>query len=227
MACRTFLPAGRPICAKASTGLRVPVMGQSFGGWNSLALATMAPPQVKGVVNFVGGIRTSACNRGDKAMFDAMDTFGRDARVPSLWFYGERDSLFSEPVWRTDYEHFTRAGGKAELVDFGDMDDAHNRSVTPAVSTAGCRNLMPIWPRGGSRIWRSILNICRRHTHRRPIMRRWTLWCLPIWPALPCRAEIYRDLFQRALEPAGAGRRLDHRYAGVEADIETFGMGIG
>jgi len=44
MACRTFLPAGRPICAKASTGLRVPVMGQSFGGWNSLALATMAPP---------------------------------------------------------------------------------------------------------------------------------------------------------------------------------------
>lgn len=42
-------------------GSRVVIMGQSFGGWNALALATMAPPEVKGVVNFVGGVHTSAC----------------------------------------------------------------------------------------------------------------------------------------------------------------------
>jgi dienelactone hydrolase len=102
------------------------VMGQSFGGWNSLALATMAPPEVKGIINFAGGIRSNQCNTQDAAMWDAMAEFGRDARVPSLWFYSENDELFPEGVWQTDYERFTRAGGQAHLVDFGKTDDAHN-----------------------------------------------------------------------------------------------------
>ena len=48
------------------------VMGQSFGGWNSLAVAAMAPPEVKGIVNFVGGIRSNRCNTQDAAMWEAM-----------------------------------------------------------------------------------------------------------------------------------------------------------
>jgi dienelactone hydrolase len=107
-------------------GSRVLVMGQSFGSWNALALATMAPPEVKGVVNFVGGVHTSACNNQDGALFDGMTQFGRKARLPSLWFYGENDKIFPERVWRADYEHFTKAGGKARLVDFGAVNDAHN-----------------------------------------------------------------------------------------------------
>lgn len=105
---------------------RILVMGQSFGGWNSLALATIAPPEIKGIINFVGGIRSSQCHAQDAAMWDAMAEFGRGARLPSLWFYGERDELFPEKVWRTDYERFTQAGGHAQLVDFGTIDDAHN-----------------------------------------------------------------------------------------------------
>jgi hypothetical protein len=101
-------------------------MGQSFGGWNSVALATVAPPEVKGIINFVGGLRSSRCDAQDAAMWDAMAQFGREARVPSLWFYGERDELFPEKVWRTDYGRFIQAGGHAQLVDFGDVDDAHN-----------------------------------------------------------------------------------------------------
>ena len=107
-------------------GSRVLIMGQSFGGWNALALATVAPPEVKGVINFVGGVRTSACNHGDAALFDGMAQFGRKARLPSLWFYGESDKTFPERIWRTEYEHFTKAGGKARLVDFGAVNDAHN-----------------------------------------------------------------------------------------------------
>jgi dienelactone hydrolase len=102
------------------------VMGQSFGGWNSLALATMAPPEVKGIVNFVGGIRSNRCNTQDAAMWEAMADFGHEARVPSLWFYGERDELFPKAVWQTDFERFTQAGGQARLVNFGKVDDAHN-----------------------------------------------------------------------------------------------------
>jgi dienelactone hydrolase len=105
---------------------RILVMGQSFGGWNSLALSTVAPPEVKGIINFVGGLRSNRCDAQDAAMWEAMAEFGREARVPSLWFYGERDQLFPEKVWRTDYERFTQAGGHARLVDFGDVDDAHN-----------------------------------------------------------------------------------------------------
>jgi pimeloyl-ACP methyl ester carboxylesterase len=40
-------------------GSRVLIAGQSFGGWNALAFATMAAPEVKGVINFVGGVRSS------------------------------------------------------------------------------------------------------------------------------------------------------------------------
>jgi dienelactone hydrolase len=105
---------------------RILVMGQSFGGWNSLALATLAPPEVRGVINFVGGIRSSRCDSQDTAMWEAMAVFGREARVSSLWFYGERDQIFPEKVWRSDYERFTQAGGHAQLIDFGDIDDAHN-----------------------------------------------------------------------------------------------------
>jgi dienelactone hydrolase len=102
------------------------VMGQSFGGWNSLALATMAPPEVKGIINFAGGLRSNQCNSQDQAMWQAMAEFGREAHIPSLWFYGERDELFPKAVWQTDYERFTQAGGQARLVNLGKIDDAHN-----------------------------------------------------------------------------------------------------
>jgi dienelactone hydrolase len=105
---------------------RVLMVGQSFGGWNALAFATMAPPEVKGVINFVGGVRSSDCNNQDAALFDGMAQFGRKARLPSLWFYGEGDKFFPERIWRTDYERFTKAGGKARLVNFGAINDAHN-----------------------------------------------------------------------------------------------------
>jgi dienelactone hydrolase len=107
-------------------GSRVLIVGQSFGGWNSLAFATMAPPEVKGVINFVGGVRSSDCANQDDALFDGMAQFGRKARLPSLWFYGEGDTYFPERIWRKDYDRFTRAGGKARLVNFGEINDAHN-----------------------------------------------------------------------------------------------------
>jgi dienelactone hydrolase len=83
-------------------GSRVLIMGQSFGGWNALALATVAPSEVKGVINFVGGVHTSACNNQDGALYDGMAQFGRKARLPSLWFYGENDKVFPERIWRAD-----------------------------------------------------------------------------------------------------------------------------
>ena len=67
---------------------------------------------------------------------------------PSLWFYGESDKIFPEWVWRADYEHFTKAGGKARLVDFGAVNDAHN--------LLGQSEYLNLWISQGRRLpWRA------------------------------------------------------------------------
>jgi predicted acyl esterase len=42
-------------------GSRIVVAGQSYGGWNTLALGTLNHPQVKGLINFVGGVASAQC----------------------------------------------------------------------------------------------------------------------------------------------------------------------
>ena len=105
---------------------RVVVAGISFGGWNTLAFGTLAGPEVKGLVNFAGGMRESDCDNQDRALFDGARDFGAHARAPSIWLYGENDLLFPPATWRTMYDHYTKAGGTAELFDYGVFGgDAH------------------------------------------------------------------------------------------------------
>ncbi len=42
-------------------GSRIVVAGQSFGGWNTLAVGTMDVPGVRGLVSFAGGMNESDC----------------------------------------------------------------------------------------------------------------------------------------------------------------------
>lgn len=100
-------------------GARVIVAGQSLGGWNTLALGTMAPREVRGLVNFAGGAHGPACYPQDQAMAYGAELFGARTAVPSIWFYGENDGLFPPSTWRQMFERYTAAGGRAELVDVG------------------------------------------------------------------------------------------------------------
>jgi dienelactone hydrolase len=105
---------------------RVIVAGQSLGGWNTLALGALNIPNVKGLINFNGGIRESDCITGDTSLVAAAEDFGASARIPSIWFYGRNDGLFPVKVWRAMYNGYTRSGGQAELVDVGVvMKDSH------------------------------------------------------------------------------------------------------
>ena len=105
---------------------RIVVAGQSFGGWNTLALGTLDHAGVKGLISFVGGIRTSDCTTQDASLIAASAYFGAHTRVPSIWFYGDNDKLFPPATWRAMYERYASAGGRAELVAFGNfMDDGH------------------------------------------------------------------------------------------------------
>jgi dienelactone hydrolase len=108
---------------------KVVAAGQSFGGWNTLALGALHQPNIVGLVNFVGGTRTSGCtNRkdADRALVDGAGVFGGSTTVPSIWFYGDNDKYFPVPVWRAMYRRYTETGGKAELVAFGQFQsDSH------------------------------------------------------------------------------------------------------
>jgi len=119
-------------------GRRVIVAGQSFGGWNALAVGTLGRPAVKGVVNFVGGIRSSDCADPDTALVAAAATFGARTHIPSIWFYGDNDTLFPVATWRGMHARYTSAGGQAELVPVGAFKtDSHQfLSYTDA---------LPIW----------------------------------------------------------------------------------
>jgi dienelactone hydrolase len=134
---------------------RIVVAGQSFGGWNTLALGALNVPNVKGLINFNGGIRSSDCKAGDTSLATAAGDFGAHTKIPSIWFYGDNDELFSVPVWRAMYDRYVGNGGRAELVDLGVvMKDSHNFLAypealelwTPKLDSFLARNGMPNTP---------------------------------------------------------------------------------
>ena len=111
---------------------RIVVAGQSFGGWNTLALGSLRHPKVKGLIDFAGGANISACPDNAAALAQGAAHFGARTTVPSLWFYGDNDTKFASAVWRGMHASYTAAGGKAKLVAYGAfMHDAHSLLGAP------------------------------------------------------------------------------------------------
>ncbi|MBR0700790.1 dienelactone hydrolase family protein [Bradyrhizobium diazoefficiens] len=95
------------------------VVGQSAGGWASIALSSVNPPQVKAIITFaagrggrVGGKPNNNC-APDK-LVEATADFGRTSRVPMLWIYIENDTFFGPDLSKRMHDAFTAAGGRAE-----------------------------------------------------------------------------------------------------------------
>ncbi len=123
---------------------RVVVAGQSFGGWNTLGLGASGavPPGVQGLVNFSGGLQSSACPGQEDvdALVRGAARMGAATSLPSLWFYGENDKLFATTTWRGMFEAYNQQGAHAELVDTGPfMDDSHQLLSHP--------ESFPVWVR--------------------------------------------------------------------------------
>ncbi|MGD0345762.1 MAG: CocE/NonD family hydrolase [Terracidiphilus sp.] len=117
---------------------RIVVSGQSYGGWNTLALGTLNIPGVKGLVNFAGGRKAPDCSFWETDLADAAGRYGKRTRIPSIWFYGDNDETFSAATWREMYRRYTAAGGTAELVAYGKfLKDSHN--------FLGSVEALPIW----------------------------------------------------------------------------------
>jgi dienelactone hydrolase len=98
---------------------RVVVIGQSFGGWNTLALGADPPRNLVGLINFNGGMRTSGCDDTGPGLIAGASDFGLRTRTPSIWFYGDNDALFPTSLWRSMYQHYISGGANSQLVDIG------------------------------------------------------------------------------------------------------------
>lgn len=119
------------------------VIGQSAGGFATIAYDSVAHPRVTALINMSGGRGghhndqpNSNCSPDKLAV--AAGQYGAHASTPMLWVYTANDSFFSPQIAAAMYAAFTQAGGRAEfqaLPAFG--SDGHNLFSLP----------------GGSAIW--------------------------------------------------------------------------
>jgi dienelactone hydrolase len=108
------------------------IAGQSFGGLATLALGTRHP-EVRGLINFAGGLQdASASCAWRSGLIEAMKDFGGKTSLPSLWIYGQNDSLFGPDLAKRMADEYNFAGGKAKLFDqFTFKRDAHGMLASP------------------------------------------------------------------------------------------------
>ena len=128
---------------------RIVVLGQSHGGWTTLAFGTQSYPGVKALVNFAGGLRQDSCAGWEGGLARAAANYAKETHLPSLWFYGDNDSYFKPETYRAMFEQYTAAGGQARLIAFGQFgSDSH--------SMFGSRAGAPIWQPEVSKLLASV-----------------------------------------------------------------------
>jgi invasion protein IalB/pimeloyl-ACP methyl ester carboxylesterase len=98
---------------------KVVVVGQSGGGWGSIALASLNPSSVQAIVTFAAGRGGRVDGKPNNncapdKLVTATGEFGRTARVPMLWIYAENDTYFGPALTKRMHDAFVAAGGNAE-----------------------------------------------------------------------------------------------------------------
>lgn len=97
---------------------KVLAVGQSAGGFATVALTADPPPGLVAAINFAGGRGSSkpdtVCTPA--RLVEAFGTFGRTSRIPMLWVYAQNDHFFAPPLAKRFHEAFTRAGGRAQFI---------------------------------------------------------------------------------------------------------------
>lgn len=99
---------------------RLLLVGQSVGGFTTVAATALRPAGLVAAINFAGGHGGNPKTRpGDpcKAYLieRTMATYGSTAVAPMLWVYTENDKFFNPKNSSAWHEAFVKAGGKAEF----------------------------------------------------------------------------------------------------------------
>ena len=96
---------------------RTIVVGQSAGGWGTLALSSLNPPGVPAMIDFAGGrgghqpVPGGVC--GPDFLVKGAAKFGSTARVPLLWITTANDSFFEPGLVARMVSAYNGAGGQA------------------------------------------------------------------------------------------------------------------
>ncbi|MBB3257334.1 dienelactone hydrolase [Paraburkholderia bannensis] len=127
----------------AVDGSRVVLVGQSAGGFASLAAASHAPQGLVGVVNFSGGRGGNPSKHpgmpcDPQQMAATIAHFATTTHVPVLWHYVQNDKYFAPEVVATWFAAFQAAGGRGQMI------------VEPPFGTNGhgmfaVKDAIPIW----------------------------------------------------------------------------------
>ena len=110
---------------------RLVIMGQSFGGFATVAAAATKPDGLVAAINIAGGSGGNSVTRpGTPCQAYLLEytfaAWGKTATAPMLWMYSENDKYFNPKNARAWFDAFTKAGAKAEfklMPPFG--DDGH------------------------------------------------------------------------------------------------------
>jgi len=111
----------------------IAVAGTSHGGLTTIAYGTQAAHGVRALINFSGGLRQDACTGWQNNLTAAFGSYGSKARVPSLWLYGDNDSVWTPALetkmfaaYRTAEAGEDQSGVSATFIDYGAYkNDAH------------------------------------------------------------------------------------------------------
>jgi dienelactone hydrolase len=95
------------------------VIGQSAGGWATIALSSQNLPSIKALIVFAGGRGGHVDGKPNNncapdKLVEATGAFGSIARKPMLWIYIENDSFFGPELSKRMHAAYTGAGGSAE-----------------------------------------------------------------------------------------------------------------
>jgi dienelactone hydrolase len=109
---------------------KIVVLGQSQGGFTTVALGSMNVPGVIGIVDLVGAAKQPHCKDGYSTATSAFADYGKTSSIPALFMYGDNDDYGSaEPdnsVPRGYLKAYNDAGGHATLYDYGEYGkDSH------------------------------------------------------------------------------------------------------
>jgi dienelactone hydrolase len=102
-------------------GRRILVVGQSFGGTTSIAVAARNAPGLIAAINFAGGGGGNPETRpgepcGPELLRDMFSGYGKTSRVPTLWVYTENDKWMGARYTKEWFEAFRSSGGAGEFV---------------------------------------------------------------------------------------------------------------
>ncbi|EJL88377.1 dienelactone hydrolase-like enzyme [Herbaspirillum sp. CF444] len=98
---------------------RVLIVGQSVGGYSTVATAAKHPDGLVAAINFAGGSGGDPVThpgipcQGNR-LEDMYSRFGKTTTAPMLWIYTENDQYFNPSHSKAWHAAFVKAGGNAE-----------------------------------------------------------------------------------------------------------------